>query len=126
MFFQLPARIRRVVRSGRSLLALGRAFGSDIYALACLEARRAVSAGMAVAGLGAASATLIATAWILLVLSLVAWLADRWQSWPAALLVVATALIVIAVPLAVGAARMTRRMTFPETRRRVDEIIRGP
>lgn len=125
MLMQLPNRAMQLMRATTSLLRVARALGRDLYELAKLEAQLALLAAATVAGLGVAVLLLAATAWLLLVGSLVAWIADRWLSLPLALLVIAAAMIVIAVPVGFLAARISRRMGFPETRRRIDEVMSG-
>jgi hypothetical protein len=125
MMIQMPSVAIRLVRNARTLIRVGRALGSDLYDLVRLEARLAASAAAGVAALGAAAATLVGTAWILLILALVAWIADKWLSWPVALLVVGVGLIVVAVPLVLRARRLTQHMAFVETRRRLEELTHG-
>jgi len=125
MLMQLPNRALRLMRSTTSLLRVARALGRDLYELAKLEARLALSAAATVAGLGVAMLILAATAWVLFVGSLVAWIADRWLSLPVALLVIAAGMVVIAIPLGFVAARVSHRLGFPETRRRIDEVMSG-
>ena len=67
-----------------------RAFGRDLYELVRLEANLAASAAVTLAGLGVAMLILLATGWLLLVFSLVAWIADSWLGISAALLSVGT------------------------------------
>ena len=58
-------------------------------------------------------------------LSLVAWIADTFLSLPAALLSVGVLMLIVAAPMAFVATRLSRRLGFPETRRRLDEVLRG-
>ncbi|MEP6942075.1 MAG: phage holin family protein [Betaproteobacteria bacterium] len=114
-----------LVRSGTSLLRVVQALGRDLYELVRLEADLAASAAVTLAGLGAAILVLVSTGWLLLVLALAAWIADRWLSLPAALLSVGVLMLLIAAPMGFVAMRLTRRLAFPETRRRLDEVMRG-
>jgi pheromone shutdown protein TraB len=125
MLMQLPNRAMQLMRATTSLVRVARALGRDLYELAKLEARLALSAAATVAGLGVAVLFLAATAWLLLVGSLVTWMADRWLSLPVALLVTGVALVVVAIAVGFIAARVSRRMGFPETRRRIDEVMSG-
>jgi hypothetical protein len=125
MLLDLPARVVSLVRSGTSLVRIVRALGRDLYELVRLEASLAASAAITLAGLGAGVLILVATGWLLLVLSLVAWIADRWLGISAALLAVGILMLVIAAPMAFIAMRLSRRLAFPETRRRLDEVMRG-
>lgn len=124
MLLDLPARVVNLVRSGTALLRVVRALGRDLYELVRLEAKLAASAAVTLAGLGAAMLVLLATGWILLVLSLVAWIADSWLGISAALLSVGMLMLLIAAPMAFIAMRLSRRLAFPETRRRLDEVVR--
>ena len=125
MRIERPPRVVKLFRTGLSLLRVVRALGHDLYELAKLEARLALSTAAAVAGLGTAIVALVATSWVLLVLALVAWISAVWLSLPAALLAVGVLMLVVALPLGILLKRLSRRLGFPETRRRVDEVIRG-
>jgi len=125
MLLNLPARAVNLVRSGASLLRLVQALGRALYELVRLEANLAASAAATLAGLGAGILVLVATGWLLLVLALAAWIADRWLSLPAALLSVGILMLLVAAPMGVIAMRLSRRLAFPETRRRLDEVMRG-
>ena len=125
MLLDLPARVVHLVRSGTALLRVVRALGRDLYELVRLEAHLAASAAVTLAGLGAAMLILLATGWFLLVLSLVAWIADSWLGISAALLSVGMLVLLIAAPMGFIAMRLSRRLAFPETHRRLDEVMRG-
>jgi hypothetical protein len=125
MLMQVPSRTLKLLRAGASLLRIVRSLGRDLYALAALEARLALSTVGAIAGLGMGFLALVATGWVLLVLALVAWIADRWMSLPGSLLVVGAAMLILSVPLALLVKRFAARLGFPETRRRIDEVVRG-
>jgi hypothetical protein len=86
MLMQLPSRTLRLFRAGMSLLRIVRSLGRDLYTLAALEARLAMSTAGAIAGLGMGFLALVATGWVFLVLALVAWIADRWMSLAGSLL----------------------------------------
>ena len=68
---------------------------------------------------------LLATGWLLLVLWLVAWIADRWLGVSAALFSVGMLMLLITAPMAFIAMRLSRRLAFRETLRRLDEVMRG-
>ena len=125
MLVLMPGRVAKLVRSGQSLVRVAQALGRDLYGLAKLEARLAASAAAMIAGLGVGTLVLGLTAWLLIVLSLVAWIADTFLSLPAALLSVGVLMLMLAAPMAFMATRLSRRLGFPETRRRLDEVLRG-
>ena len=125
MSLPMPGRVVKLLRSGRSLVRTAQALGRDLYTLAKLEAKRAASAAAMLAGLGVGTLLLGSTAWLLLVLSLVAWIADSFLSLPAALLSVGVLMLLAAAAMAFMATRLTRRLGFPETRRRLDEVLHG-
>ena len=125
MLLLMPGRVAKLVRSGQSLVRVAQALGRDLYDLAKLEARLAASAAAMIAGLGVGTLVLGLTAWLLIVLSLVAWIANTFLSLPAALLSVGVLMLMLAAPMAFMATRLSRRLGFPETRRRLDEVLRG-
>ena len=125
MLLELPGRVLNLVRSGQSLVRVAQALGRDLYGFAKLEASLAASAAAMLAGLSRGILVLVSTPWLLLVLSLVAWIADTVLSVPAALLSVGVLMLAIAAPMAFTATRLARRMGFPETRRRLNEVMRG-
>lgn len=93
MASRTEARTFRLLERVFALARLLRHVARDIWSLAMLEAERARASLVALAILGSAAALLAITAWSLLVVGLVTWIADRWLDLPLTLLLVALVMI---------------------------------
>ncbi len=98
-----------------SLLTEVRDFARDIAELAKLEARLAKASIVSLTVLSGIVALLLFKGWILIVLSLVAWLADDWLSLPVSLLVVGLAIAAGAVPLIFMIKLHSEKLSFKAT-----------
>ena len=74
----VTAQALQIIRRASSVLANARDFSRDVVELVKLEAKLAIESLVSIAILSVVAILFLATAWILLVLSLVAWLADAW------------------------------------------------
>jgi FtsH-binding integral membrane protein len=100
-------------------LANARDFSRDIVELAKLEATLALQSLVSIAILSVVATVFLATAWVLLVLSLVAWLADQWLSLHLSLLVVGLAIVVAALPVLLMIKGRAGNLAFKATRRQL-------
>jgi uncharacterized membrane protein YqjE len=116
---QIVSQVLQLVRHAASLVTDAKSFGQDIVRLAKLEAELARDSLVSIGALSSGVVLLLATGWILLVLSLVMWLADRWLSLPASLLLIGLAMVVCAVPLVFAIKRHAEHLSFKATRRQL-------
>jgi uncharacterized membrane protein YqjE len=119
MRLQITAQALQVIRHASSLLAYARDFGRDIAALVKLEAKLAMASIVSIALLSVAVLLLLFTGWILLILSLVAWLAKDSFSLPVSLLVVGLIIAAGAIPLIFLIKRHSGNLDFKATRRQL-------
>ncbi len=96
-----------------------RDLGRDTVELAKLEASLAVASAVSIAIFSVIALVLGVTAWILVISALVAFIADNWLSLPAALLIVALAMLAGAVPCVLAVRGRTGDLTFQATRRQL-------
>jgi uncharacterized membrane protein YqjE len=111
--------VLQLLRHTSSLFTDVRDFGRDFLELATLEAKLAKASIISIGALSGAVAVLLSTGWILIILSVVAWLADDWLSLPIALLVVGLVIAAAAVPLVLMIKRESRNLNFKATRRQL-------
>jgi uncharacterized membrane protein YqjE len=119
MRLQITAQALQFIRHASSLLAYVRKYGRDIAELVKLEAKLAMASIVSIALLSVGAVLLLFTGWILLISSLVAWLAEDWLSLPVALLVVGLVVIAAAVPLIFMIKRHSKNLDFKATRRQL-------
>ena len=125
MSVQIGARAARLVQRAKSFVIDVRDLGRDTVELAKLEARLAVASAVSIAIFSVIALVLGVTAWILVISALVAFIADNWLSLPAALLIVALAMLAGAVPCALAVRGRTGDLTFQATRRQLRGISHG-
>ena len=113
------AQALQLFRHASALLATARDFSRDIVELAKLEATLALQSLVSIAILSVVATVFLATAWVLLVLSLVAWLADQWLSLHLSLLVVGLAIVVAALPVLLMIKGRAGNLAFKATRRQL-------
>lgn len=113
------AQALQLIRHASSLLANARDFSRDVVELVKLEARLAIESLVSIAILSVVVTLFLSTAWILLVLSLVAWLADEWLSLHVSLLVVGLGIIAAALPLLFMIKGKAGNLAFKATRRQL-------
>ena len=109
----------QMLRHALSLLTDVRDFGRDFLELATLEAKLAKASIISIGVFSGAVALLLSTGWILIILSVVAWLADDWLSLPVALLVVGLVIAAAAIPLVLMIKRESGNLNFKATRRQL-------
>ena len=109
----------QLIRHASSLLANARNFSRDLVELVKLEARLAMQSLVSIAILSVVATLLLATAWILLVLSLVAWLADEWLSLHLSLLVVGLGIAAVTLPILLMIKGRAGNLAFKATRRQL-------
>jgi uncharacterized membrane protein YqjE len=119
MQLQIAAQTLQFIRRVSSLWINARDLGRDIAELAKLEAKLAVASIISMALLSAAAALLFFTGWILLISSLVAWLAEDLLSLPVSLLLVGLLATIGAVPLVFMARQRSGDLHFKATRRQL-------
>ena len=115
----VTAQALQIIRRASSLLANARDFSRDVVELVKLEARLAIESLVSIAILSVVAILFLATAWILLVLSLVAWLADTWLSLHVSLLVVGLAIVAAALPVLLMIKGRAGNLAFKATRRQL-------
>ena len=115
----VTAQALQIIRRASSLLANARDFSRDVVELVKLEARLAIESLVSIAILSVVAILFLATAWILLVLSLVAWLADTWLSLHVSLLVVGVAIVAAALPVLLMIKGRAGNLAFKATRRQL-------
>ena len=115
----VTAQALQIIRRASSLLANARDFSRDVVELVKLEARLAIESLVSIAILSVVAILFLATAWILLVLSLVAWLADEWLSLHVSLLVVGVAIVAAALPVLLMIKGRAGNLAFKATRRQL-------
>jgi hypothetical protein len=119
---QITAQVLQLIQHASSLWASVRDFGRDMMELAKLEAKLAIGSAVSIALLGVAVMLLLFTGWILLISSLVAWLAEDWLSLPRALLLVGLVIVAAAVPLILMIKRHAGNLDFKATRRQLGMV----
>ena len=115
----VTAQALQIIRRASSLLANARDFSRDVVELVKLEAKLAIESLISIAILSVVAALFFGTAWILLVLGLVAWLADEWLSLHVSLLVVGLAIVAAALPVLVMIKARAGNLAFKATRRQL-------
>ena len=113
------AQALQLIRHASTLLASASHFSRDVVELVKLEARLAIQSLVSIAILSVVATLFLATAWILLVLSLVAWLADNWLSLHLALLVVGLAIVAATLPVLLIIKGRAGNLGFKATRRQL-------
>jgi hypothetical protein len=113
------AQALQIIRRASSLLANARDFSRDVVELVKLEAKLAIASLVSIAILSVVAILFLATAWILLVLSLVAWLADTWLSLHVSLLVVGLAIVAATLPVLLMIKGRAGNLAFKATRRQL-------
>jgi hypothetical protein len=113
------AQALQLIRHASSLLTNARNFSRDVVELVRLEARLAIQSLVSIAILSVVATLFLATAWILLVLSLVAWLADEWLSLHVSLLVVGLVIVVAGLPVLLMIKGRAGNLAFKATRRQL-------
>jgi uncharacterized membrane protein YqjE len=115
----VTAQALQIIRRASSLLANARDFSRDVVELVKLEAKLAIESLISIAILSVVAALFFGTAWILLVLGLVAWLADEWLSLHVSLLVVGLAIVAAALPVLLMIKARAGNLAFKATRRQL-------
>jgi len=115
----VTAQALQIIRRAYSLLANARDFSRDVVELVKLEAKLAIESLISIAILSVVAALFFGTAWILLVLSLVAWLADSWLSLHVSLLVVGLAIVAASLPVLFMIKGRAGNLAFKATRRQL-------
>jgi hypothetical protein len=115
----VTAQALQIIRRASSLLANARDFSRDVVELVKLEAKLAIESLISIAILSVVAALFLGTAWILLVLGLVAWLADEWLSLHVSLLVVGLAIVAAALPVLLMIKARAGNLAFKATRRQL-------
>lgn len=113
------AQALQLIRNASSLLANARDFSRDVVELVKLEARLAMESLVSIAILSVVATLFLSTAWILLVLSLVAWLADEWLSLHVSLLVVGLGIVAATLPVLLMIRARAGNLAFKATRRQL-------
>jgi ABC-type multidrug transport system fused ATPase/permease subunit len=113
------AQALQVIRHASSLLANARDFSRDVVELVKLEATLAMESLVSIALLSIVAALFLFTAWILLILSLVTWLAEDWLSMHVSLLVVGLVIIAGALPILFMIKGRAGNLAFKATRRQL-------
>jgi len=119
MRLPITAQALQLIRHASSLLTDVRNLGRDFVELATLEAKLAKASLISIGVLSGAVALLLFTGWILIILSVVAWLAADWLSLPVSLLVVGVIAAAGAVPLFLMIKRRSGNLDFKATRRQL-------
>ena len=115
----VTAQALQIIRRASSLLSNARDFSRDVVELVKLEAKLAIESLVSIAILSVVAILFLATAWILLVLSLVAWLADAWLSLHVSLLVVGLAIVAAVLPVLLVIKGRAGNLAFKATRRQL-------
>ena len=115
----VTAQALQIIRRAYSLLANARDFSRDVVELVKLEAKLAMESLVSIAILSVVAILFLATAWILLVLSLVAWLADSWLSLHVSLLVVGLAIVAASLPVLFMIKGRAGNLAFKATSRQL-------
>jgi len=115
----VTAQALQIIRRAYSLLANARDFSRDVVELVKLEAKLAMESLVSIAILSVVAILFLATAWILLVLSLVAWLADSWLSLHVSLLVVGLVIVAASLPVLFMIKGRAGNLAFKATRRQL-------
>jgi uncharacterized membrane protein YqjE len=115
----VTAQALQIIRRASSLLANARDFSRDVVELVKLEAKLAIESLVSIAILSVVAILFLATAWILLVLGLVTWLADEWLSLHVSLLVVGLAIVAAALPVLLMIKARAGNLAFKATRRQL-------
>jgi hypothetical protein len=115
----VTAQALQIIRRASSLLANARDFSRDVVELVKLEAKLAIESLISIAILSVVAILFLATAWILLVLGLVAWLADEWLSLHVSLLVVGLAIVAAALPVLLMIKARAGNLAFKATSRQL-------
>ena len=113
------AQALQLIRHASSLLANARDFSRDVVELVRLEAKLAMQSLVSIAILSVVATLFLGTAWILLVLSLVAWLADEWLSLHVSLLVVGLVIVAATLPVLLMIKGRAGNLAFKATRRQL-------
>jgi len=100
--------------------------GGDLMELVKLETKLALGSAVSIVVLGIVVALLLFTGWILLISSLVAWVANDWLNLPAALLVVGLIVVVTVLPLLFMIKRHAGNLDFKATRRQLGTLHDEP
>jgi hypothetical protein len=119
MRLPIPAQALQLFRHTSSLLNDVRDLGRDFMELAVLEAKLAKASLISIGVLSGAVAILLFTGWILIILSVVAWLAEEWLSLPVSMLIVGLVTAAGAVPLVLMIKRHSGNLSFAATRRQL-------
>jgi uncharacterized membrane protein YqjE len=115
----VTAQALQLFRHATSLLTDARDLGRHFIELAVLEAKLAKASLISIGVLSGAVGMLLFTGWILVVMSLVAWLAEEWLSLPVSLLVVGLIVAAGAAPLVFMIKRHAGNLNFEATRRQL-------
>jgi hypothetical protein len=115
----VTAQALQIIRHASSLMENARDFGRDLVELVKLEARLAMESLVSIAILSVVAILFLATAWILLVLGLVTWLAQDWLSLHVSFLVVGLAIIAAALPILFMIKGRAGNLAFKATRRQL-------
>jgi uncharacterized membrane protein YqjE len=115
----VTAQALQLLRHATSLLTDVREFARHFMELAVLEARLAKASLISIGVLSGAVALLLFTGWILVILGVVAWLAEEWLSLPVSLLVVGLIVAAGAAPLVFMIKRHAGNLDFKATRRQL-------
>jgi hypothetical protein len=115
----VTAQALQIIRRASSLLANARDFSRDVVELVKLEAKLAIESLISIAILSVVAVLFLGTAWILLVLGLVAWLADEWLSLHVSLLVVGLAIVAAALPVLLMIKARAGNLAFQATSRQL-------
>jgi hypothetical protein len=125
MALRVEARAFRLMERALALANLLRRVARDTWLLAKLEAGRARASLVTVAILGLAMALLAITAWVLLVIGLVTWIADRWLDLPLTLFLMALVMIGGVASIMMAIKRQVRNIKFTATRRQLEALRHG-
>ncbi|HKE40248.1 MAG TPA: phage holin family protein [Casimicrobiaceae bacterium] len=125
MSISAAPRAFRLVQHARSLVANARGVGRDLLELVKLEARVAAASALSVVIFSVLALILVITGWILLIAALVTWLADNWLGLPGALLIVGAVMLAGMIPCIVMLRMRARDLTFPATRRQLEDLSHG-
>ena len=119
MRLPVAAQALQLFRHATSLLTDARDFGRHFMELVVLEARLAKASLISIGVLSAAIGLFLFTGWILIILGVVAWLAEEWFSLPVALLLVGVVIAAGAAPLVLMIKRHAANLNFNATRRQL-------
>jgi uncharacterized membrane protein YqjE len=115
----ITAQAVQLFRHASSLLTDARDFGRHFVELAVLEAKLAKASLISIGVLSGAVGILLFTGWLLIILSVVAWLAEEWFSLPVSLLLVGLIVAAGAAPLIFMIKRHAGNLNFEATRRQL-------